>query len=370
MLNVFDIFKMLIGIVIFVVLITLFLRFAGGYTDISQTGREYDTINAFDALLRSTYTSGNPGEFQGFGKIEVTFAPPLEPRHADSARIMFPSGQKMLSVPAFVMTGEGKMTASRTCDDYGWFSFCYVISMPAGDTVLFSPVAGSTQERDIIRGVVESLPSGVTLAYCDGDDFLVPSGEPENNRKDFLALVNANKKVEKPCSAEVTEGYWLVSFTSEEDAERTAVVDAAGWTVTDSSGNSKNTIIEYSDVTIALCGPGSLENKRAMLERQLSVAASVMHDRTILVRDGMVRLNVEPCRGCSTAYPKACGYTEYGGDGSGARRPSTKLYPEFITALSALESEIAREEHSHRSVVDMLGDTTAKYNELKEGGCE
>ncbi|MFH0956260.1 MAG: hypothetical protein V1813_00195 [Candidatus Aenigmatarchaeota archaeon] len=359
MLNVFDIFKVLIGIVIFVLLITLFLRFSGSYSELGETGQQYDAVNAFDALLQSTYTSGNPGEFDGFGKMEyVTFDPPGEPRPFDNARIMFPAGQKTLSVPAFVMTGEGAMAAARTCDDYGWFSFCYVISMPMGDTVLFSPVAGSEQEEKIIMGVVGSLPPDVTVGYCDGDGYIIPS------RKDFIGFVG-DREIVRACTEEIPEGYWLVSFTLDSPKERTVIV--SGGTVMDYSGD-QNVIFKDSDVAIALCGPGSLGNKMAMLEKQLAVAADVMHERTILVRDDMLQLNVEPCRGCPTLYPKACGYVEYADDGDGLKHQSTR-YLDFVTSLSALENTLGSE-HTHEDVIDSLATTSVNYKALEDGGCE
>jgi hypothetical protein len=360
MLNVFDIFKVLIGIVIFVLLITLFLRFSGSYSELGETGQQYDAVNAFDTLLRNTYTSGNPGEFGGFGKIEVTFDPPGEPRPSESARIVFPSGQKTLSVPAFVMTGEGKMAASRTCDDYGWFSFCYVISMPMDDTVLFSPVTGLDGEKNIIRGVVESLPPGVTVGYCDGSDLLPAPDTGNGNRQNFLDTLGHTVI---PCTAEIPEGYWLVSFSSGEVKERT--VSVVSGVVSDSSGD-QDIIIEYSDVTVALCGPGTLKHKRALFEKRLAMAASVMRDRTIIVQGKMKELNVEPCRGCPTPYPKPCGYMDIDGN---EHESESALYPSFRTSLTELIA-ILTPGAPPSQVISKLDVTAGNYKALEVGGCE
>jgi hypothetical protein len=202
----------------------------------------------------------------------------------------------------------------------------------------------------------------VTVGYCDGDELATFT---EEDMAEFLGLVNAGQTV-NPCTWEIPEGYWLVSFSGAA-AERTAVVNSVT-TVTDSSGDS-NTIIKPSDVTIAMCGPGALQNKRAMLEKQLSAAAPVMSERTLLVHEGMQAKNEEPCRGCPTAYPKACGWKEYAEDGDGDSHES-KLYTDFTDSLSELENEIVVEEHSHKSVIDRLKDTVTAYSELEKGGCE
>jgi hypothetical protein len=120
-----------------------------------------------------------------------------------------------------------------------------------------------------------------------------------------------------------------------------------------------------ADVTVSLSGPGALENKQAMLEHHLVTAASVMHERAIIVHGKMRELNVEPCRGCPTPYPRDCGWLDTEGDDH-----LSDLYLAFTNSLSALESTLDDEGHSHAQVIADLKTTQADYVSLQEAGCE
>lgn len=367
MLSVFQIFKMLIGVVVFVFVITFFLQLAGMYSGVGGMGKEYDAVNSFDETLMNTYTSGNPGTFSTFGGFEtIVYEPPLPEKSGDLPKLKFSSGQKTLSVPAFVIASAGDMDMERICDDYGWFSFCYVVAYPQSMVVLFTAVKNTVQTRGMIKDVVESLPDGMKFGYCDGNTSLLPPGE--STKEPFLSFVDSDMRAMEdfyPCELEFPDYYRVVTVGDDEADEAEIVLSPAGpgsWTLADRDSSLR--LVNITDVAIFMAGGSdAMANKRELLREELSVAAGIMKERNILAERLVLEHNKEPCSGCPTLYPKACGYTDYDG-----KVHKGTLYTDFGDELDALIRMI----QTRRSDVIMkeLSDTAAAYEGLVSGGCE
>jgi hypothetical protein len=71
MISVFQIFKMILGVIVFVFVMTLFLRVSDMYSGIGERRGEFEVVDSLDKVVMQVYTSGNPDVFSGFRDFEL-----------------------------------------------------------------------------------------------------------------------------------------------------------------------------------------------------------------------------------------------------------------------------------------------------------
>ncbi len=386
MLSVFQIFKVLIGIIVFVVVMTFFLRLSEDYMGVGETGREYETAEAFDIALMNTYTSGNPGSFEDMGKFDMAvFLLPPEEKRSERAKLAFPSGQKTLSVPAFVFTSTSPMKTMRFCEGHEWYRFCYVYAYPEDGIILFTPEINNAATRKLILNTLESLPDDLEYGYCEGETAMVKKTDEEGSaKKKFMDYVMGAMQYAgnfEPCTKELKPYYRLITIGTGSPRENEVVIMPSGensgtlrsW---NGEGISQTNVVSFthaSDVSIATAGGAlAVHNKRGLLLKDLLLAAKVMRDRTSMVHKMIIETNLEPCANCATVkYEKACGYTDSEGhphtsdDTEGFYVP----YEDFIDALDSLIERIESQD-SNSLIMSDLGHSAEMYKVLKDLGCE
>jgi len=356
MISVFQVFRALIGIIVFVVLITFFLRITEMYTGTQIRGGTLETISTFDQVAMQTYTSGNPSTFSGFMDFDfLVYDPP---------KIKSDAGQKTLSSPVFFIPGKGKILLERHCLDYEWFRFCWVYAFPEAMNIIFTPVINTPEARKLIRDAVDDLPESMEFGFCNVTDARV------TGKSDFLRYLAAASGLEyRHCEAVLPKDSRLVviesppySFPSGSGVDVVIDPPAAKLYEGNSTGGSQSrTYRDAMEVAVFITGgTKALDFKREVLSVEIGTATKIMKERTVLVSQKMKEYNRQQCLECSTPFPKACGWIDHNG-----LRHESAIYRDFITSLDSLKASIASGNYLQK-----LNDTAVKYGELRNQGCE
>jgi len=356
MISVFQIFRALMGVIVFIFVITFFLRMSDMYTATQIKGSKMEMVNAFDYVAMQTYTSGNPATFPGFEGFEtLVYEPP---------KIKSDAGQHTLSVPVFFVPGRGEISMERRCLDFGWFKWCMVFAFPAKSKILFTPIENTNATRDLILEIVENLPGSLEYGFCNGADARTA------NKDEFLSYLASGAGVTyQPCETQLPEYCRLVTITASTGSssnltENHIIINPSTRLVSEensSGGLESRPYHDWMDIAVFITGGvKALDYKKAVFSRELAASAGIMHGRSVLVSQRIKEYNIQPCLECSTPFPTPCGWTDYLG-----REHESGIYHDFISSLVSLKNAI-----SSGNYHQLLEDTASKYNELKNQGCE
>lgn len=357
MISVFQIFRVLMGVIVFIFVLTFFLRISDMYSSTQVRGNMLETVNVFDHTATQVYTSGNPSTFPGFDDFEILVY--------EAPKIKHNAGQKTLSVPVFFVTGTGEVLLERRCLEFGWYRWCMVLAFPRGTKILFTPLDNTQQTRDLIVEVVDNLPSTIQFGFCNGNDARTA------NKDDFLSFIAGSAGTSyQQCDVSLPEHYRLLTISSSglpqpQDNQTVfhMIIDPAAGEVYDAApGGSAQSRPYHGWMDIAVFMTGghkALDHKEAVFTLELGAATSIMHQRTVLVSQKTKEHNRQPCLECSTPFPEPCGWTDYRSNDH-----ESQIYKDFISSLLTLQGAIGGSYHSQ------LDDTIIKYEELKNQGCE
>lgn len=358
MISVFQIFRVLMGVIVFIFVLTFFLRVSDMYSSTQERGSLLETVNVFDHTAMQVYTSGNPSTFPGFDGFETLVY--------EAPKIKHDAGQKTLSVPVFLVASIGdEVLLERRCLEFGWYRWCLVLAFPKGTKILFTPLDNTQQTRDLIVEVVDNLPPTLEFGFCNGNDARTASKE------EFLSYIAGSAGTAyQQCDVPLPDHYRLVTISSsglpQPQDNQTAfhiIIDTASGEVYDSApGGSAEPrpYHDWMDIAVFMTGGHeALDYKEAVFTLELEAATSIMHQRTVLVSQKTKEINRQPCLECSTAFPEACGWTDYRG-----REHDSQIYKDFISSLLTLQGAIGGSYHVP------LDDTVVRYEELKNQGCE
>jgi len=353
MISVFQIFKMLIGIVIFIFVMIFFMQITDMYADVGERSGEYSFASDFDNAAMDVYISGNPGTFRGFGDAEHL--------RYEAPKLFFGSGQKTMSVPVFMIPDADAMSIERRCDDYGWFMNCYIFALPNASTFLFTPIDNTPEARENIKSVTEALPDTAYFGYCSGDGIL------RGNKTEFVKFIGAQMTSMSfsECTRVLPEDTRLVVFGEPENYTAGMISVHAGVVKSLVFDAVEEEPYAGTDDLIAAMTGGvpALKYKHEVFVKNLAVSASITRQRAMLVSSMFLETNVQPCLECATPKPKACGWTSY----NGVPAPST-LYTSFRNRLVALENMVSS--GSYTAVINVLGETAVIFEDLRSAGCE
>ena len=105
MIQVFQVFKLVMGIMISVFVLYFLVNYAGSYATVQEEMRLGKIMQNFDKGVRDVYTTGNPASYDGFAKAkdEISFDVAKPPG------IVTKLGKQSLSVPAFFKQFESEV---------------------------------------------------------------------------------------------------------------------------------------------------------------------------------------------------------------------------------------------------------------------
>lgn len=355
MISIFQIFRIVIGVIVFIFVITFFLRVAETYAYTQEMRIKIDTVNSFDHMAMAVHSSGNPATFPGFKDFETLVY--------EAPKVKSDAGHRTLSVPVFFMADKGGIAMERRCLDYGWFRHCSVLAFPTGTLFMFTLIDNKEASRELVRDIADSLPAGMEYGLCDGNDARVA------DKAQFLSYLGSSSgAAHEPCVASLPGTSVLVTVNATLDSavhiDRHFVVDQGSGTVSGFDQGARldpRSYMDALDISIFMTGHGpALDYKNQDFLEELETAAGIMHQRTVLVEQSVRGHNKQPCPECSTPIPEACGWTGYDGTG----HPS-QSYRTFIASLRALQTAMGSGPFEAQ-----LLDTAQKYETLQDEGCE
>ncbi len=348
MISVFQIFKMLLGVIVFVFVITFFLRISDMYSGAGDKQLEFEIADAFDKAVKQTYMTGNPTTFTAFTEYELLMY--------NAPKMLFRTSQKTFTVPLFMVPAKTEMTLERRCEDYGWFMFCFVFAYSDTTKILFTPLENNGDTRSAIKSMVETLPEAFEFGYCNATEAKV------STRAAFLNYIvnDMPSKSFKKCEVEIEEDTRLVTFGSvSEIAENEIAI--TGSTVKGYVGDELESVSfsSHDVIPIVTGGVPALKYKKEKFKKELKASSGIMGERSKLIHSMMLEHNYMPCQECPTPYPIECGWLD---DNT---RETSDLYLQFISTLVNLDSAI--DAGSYESLLER---SSGEYEALREAGCE
>jgi hypothetical protein len=150
MISTFDIFKIILGIIISAFILFLALRFVGSYTQIGESGRDVSIILNFKKTMEKVYATGISSDFEiKDSKAIIGYRPPYI-----ETTVSFVDTSPM---PVLIVQGE-KLSVNRVEYDVGWWKFYMVEALPE-TKIIFVPLNGDERSWSLIRNVTTMLPS-------------------------------------------------------------------------------------------------------------------------------------------------------------------------------------------------------------------
>ena len=203
MIALYQLFKIILGIIISVFILTLLLFFSGAYSGLQEGVIKGKVMDVFRITAENVYYSGNPQNFTEFGKrdFELRFDNITYPGLVYSSRSGSPKIR--LRVPTYFTPGQDVLISQQSMD-MEWWRYNFIEVTP-DLTIIFNTKWGSSSEMDaFITNLLNYFQDttffdpDIRFAVCDGNDF----DENPETKSDFLRdLVNfPNRECTMPVS--------------------------------------------------------------------------------------------------------------------------------------------------------------------------
>ncbi len=149
MISVFQIFKIILGIIISAFILFVILRFADSYMEIGESSRQVSIMVNFKKSIDDVYTAGIPSDFEMKDSEIFAYIPP----HIH----MGISSVDMDPIPLLLIPGE-KFSLYRNEYDLGWWKFYFIEVFPE-TKILFVPLWDDERVWSVMGNITEFLPS-------------------------------------------------------------------------------------------------------------------------------------------------------------------------------------------------------------------
>lgn len=184
MISVFQIFRIILGIIISAFILFIIITFAGTYTEIGESSRQVSVLVSFKKTMENVYTTGIADDFDTEDYEILDYVPP----HVMTGVTNF----VVEPVPLLLVPGQ-EFSITRNVYDTYWWKFYFVEVMPE-TKIMFIPLKNEERVWSAIGNITEMLPSTENVDTkvkfylgcnkTDPSDFY-PLGEKEK----FLNLV-------------------------------------------------------------------------------------------------------------------------------------------------------------------------------------
>lgn len=313
MMSVFQLFKMILGLVTASFFLFFLLKFSGIYTTFQGGQNELDTMNGFLDVARGVYIYGDPVEFKGFsgsGRYsKLRYEPPFIYSGAMEA--------KATGVTLFMIPGK-TLNVYRTTVDVGWWKYSAIGALPLMK-VYYSPVNCNSDCWRAMEKLTMAFPGPgeprVSFGFCNG------TGLTETVDRDYLAtrleaiaLGYEDAFSFEPCGHRAKPDELVVEFVSGETYPTNgfavdALDDATGYVyyarTSDMSGRLEKHKLAYKDpldiLAIVTGGEAGFEYKNENMFAELETAAKKESARAEMLAGAYARPGVRDQR-CSAAY--------------------------------------------------------------------
>lgn len=221
MLSLYEMFKVIFGLVMSSFILLIIVHFIGVYTQLDQDAERAQILKNFLKGAEDAYTTGNPLTFTDFRRQEFTLSFDRTPPPG----IVSDVGKNPVLFPLFFRPGK-EIFVSQGQLEMGWWTFRFVEAFP-GARFLFSPVEGGEQSWKLVRDIAFFLPDSeffsptITFGVCDGQPQELCAGGCE--RQAFLAAVRGRSAPVQECTVQnLPAGTILITVASSCSPSRTS----------------------------------------------------------------------------------------------------------------------------------------------------
>ncbi len=203
-------FKIILGLIASVFILSFFIYYAGVYSQIQTDMQKVTVLKNFVKTAEDVYLSGNPIGFSDFQKIDMDMYLKSGPGVMEiiSGMINMP-----VEIPFFFLPEKRKeYYIYRNEISYGWWKFYYILALPELD-VVFNAQNSDDIARSAINGVASVFPSTlytepkIRLGFCDWEISALM------DQYDFLGIIGSYQTMGN-CSAQLSESQRLATISS------------------------------------------------------------------------------------------------------------------------------------------------------------
>lgn len=216
MTSVYQLFKIVTGLIIGGFILYFLLSYAGTYAGTQEDIQRALIQRNFFRALQDAYHTGTPFGFTDLGRVTLDIS--IEP--TEPAGIVTKLGKFPFPVPViFVPADELFLYCSDL--DLGWWKFRVVYAVPQ-TTILFAPLDASERTWNLIEKTVRSMPDTtgfepkVTFGFCDGSDvfenFCGADQDMPCEQGYFLTKLSTLRGAVSPCTASLPQNRKLITI--------------------------------------------------------------------------------------------------------------------------------------------------------------
>lgn len=366
MLSIFQIFKMVFGVVASVAVLYFLITFAGAYSSSQQDTQRSMIMKNFRQLADDVYLSGNPFDFDlSKIKTDVYFDAGPEP-----PVLRYGNYQTGMANPMFFRYGDS-VSVTKGQLDFGWWKFGFVEAVPEM-TVIFNPLETSEAAWNAMRNITAALPDTIAAktkfmyAFC-GYPGAADISQPVE-RFDFQRALSLSYETVNfySCSAAIGGNNILVTVSSGCTAGRSGICVNPNGVFYIEGSDKTYYFMDGLDIAAAIIGGTNSdihglagENlyiyKQKAFRSAMKLAADIMAQRAQLLSGELSGL-IASGRIESDSEPAAC----------------ASSYIRLVTALRSLSSALSQPDYyqNNQDTVSALSGASAAYRELAARGCE
>ena len=175
LMNVYMVFRMVLGIIASFFILFFLINYAGIYTEMQENTQCMLITKNFIKAAEDVYLSGNGVVFDDFSRLDcdIIFDGKMEP-----ALIRTMAGEQTVRIPMVFVPGE-KLLIEKESLDYGWWKFSFVEALPEM-TIIFNPMEAGEDARGLINSIVDMFPDTtgktpkIRFGFCDGEEIIKP----------------------------------------------------------------------------------------------------------------------------------------------------------------------------------------------------
>ncbi|UCC92120.1 MAG: hypothetical protein JSV39_02575 [Candidatus Aenigmatarchaeota archaeon] len=350
MINVFQIFKIILGVIISAFILFIVLRFAGSYTEIGESSRQVSIMVNFKKSMEDVYTTGISTDFEMKDLKIIAYRPPYI--HADVSSV------DMDPIPLFLVPGE-KFSVYRNEYDLEWWKFYFIEVFPE-TKILFIPSGNDEKIWSVIGNMTKFLPSTENTETkvkfflgCNKTDpvWLYPLGE-RNKFLDYWLprFASVEFDILGPCE-DVEKDYRVITVSEDESVDADFLVkplDNGIGHVYIKNGDEQEVYVYKNGldlVALLLGGKRYLDYLNGKFLKELEVGIDMGIRESNLLRGDM---NMR--RRCGTELSEFAGILGF-------------IKEELIPKLDSMEEDDLREFNQY------LMESSEMYKELNSVGC-
>lgn len=165
MISIFQIFKIIFGLIVATFFLYFILNFTGVYSSFQLGQQKVQIIKNFGKAVQDVYVFDTPMKFTDFSLTDdrVEYNPPY---------VSFGELRRKIEVPLFLVPGK-EVYVYRGELNLGWWKVNWIGALPT-TTVILNPLTYSPRSWDAMRGLVRMFPQTqnpeISFGFCSGEE--------------------------------------------------------------------------------------------------------------------------------------------------------------------------------------------------------